>query len=274
MNTEESDFTPANSQELDSLLFEALPQMPPSASKSSAMRGRLLARAAASAAESALLKTIRARDGAWFSPLKGVRVKPLWAGPDGNSVLLELAAGASLPIHRHLHAEEGIVLQGRLQTDDLDLGVGDYHYSPAGSRHGNIRSEQGGLAYLRGTSLGNPKQGLRELFGGLLPWQGGNSVTVYAKDGQGWIEKAPGLSIKILQADGPLASYFCRLAAGTEVEGHLHGLDEECMMIEGDVFFGDLLLRAGDYQLAPAGSRHGHVYTDVGALLFVRGEKR
>lgn len=42
-------------------------------------------------------------------------------------------------------------------------------------------------------------------------------------------------------------------------------------MLDGDLFIDDLLLRAGDYQLAPAGSVHREVYTDVGATLFVRG---
>jgi hypothetical protein len=37
------------------------------------------------------------------------------------------------------------------------------------------------------------------------------------------------------------------------------------------VFLGDILLREGDYQLAPAGISHGEVYSDVGALLFRRG---
>jgi hypothetical protein len=42
------------------------------------------------------------------------------------------------------------------------------------------------------------------------------------------------------------------------------------MMLSGEIFLGDLLLRAHDYQFAPQGSSHGLVYTDVGALLFVR----
>jgi quercetin dioxygenase-like cupin family protein len=258
--------------ELDRLLLENLPPMAPPGQRAGSLRQRLLARAAASAAESAPLRTIRARDGTWSKLREGVRVKPLWSGPSGNSVLLEFAPGASLPMHRHRHAEEGIVLRGRLQTDGLDLGAGDYHGSPPGSRHGRIRSDQGALAYLRGTSLGDPPGVLGELLGGLLPWSGGRSRTVYAADREGWIERAPGISIKLLASDGRIASYFCRVAPGTEAEGHLHAEDEECMMIEGDLFFGDLLLQAGDYQLAPAGSRHGRISSDVGALLFVRGQ--
>lgn len=256
--------------ELDRLWLESLSPVPPP-ERALEMRRRLLARAARSAAESAPLGTIRARDGVWSEVRRGVRAKPLWSGPFGQSVLLEFAPGASLPVHRHRYAEEGIVLRGGLQTDDLDLGVGDYHYSPPGSRHGRIFSRRGALAYLRGTSLGDTRGVLRELLGGWLPWRGGANVTVYAADQRGWIGRAPGVSIKPLRSDGSLASYFCRVEAGAELEGHFHGQDEECLMIEGELFLGDVLLRAGDYQLAPAGTRHGPIASDTGALLFVRG---
>lgn len=262
----------SDAADLQRLLLENLPPVTPPRERAKGMRQRLMARVAESAAESAGLRTIRARDGVWSVVRKGVRVKPLWHSPAGNSVLLEFEPGASLPVHRHRYAEEGIVLRGRLQTDELDLGVGDYHFSPAGSRHGRIRSEQGGLAYLRGTSLGDSRGVMRELLGGLLPWRGDQSTTVFATDRLGWVERAPGVSIQLLQSDGRLASYFCRVDAGAEMEGHLHEDDEECLMIEGDLFLGDLLLRAGDYQLAPAGTRHGRISSDVGALLFVRGQ--
>ena len=42
------------------------------------------------------------------------------------------------------------------------------------------------------------------------------------------------------------------------------------MLLEGEAFFGDTLLRSGDYRFAPAGSPCPRVYSDTGALLFVR----
>jgi hypothetical protein len=42
-------------------------------------------------------------------------------------------------------------------------------------------------------------------------------------------------------------------------------------MLSGDAFFGDLLLQAGDFHLAPPGSEHGVSTTDSGALAFFRG---
>jgi len=175
-----------------------------------------------------------------------------------------------LPIHRHNWLEEGIVLRGGLQMGELDLGVFDYHVSAPGSRHEAIRSRQGALAYLRGTALGDSKSLLRELLGGLLPHRGNTSDTVYFNK-LDWQPVQAGMSVYPLYTDGVMASRFCRLEPGTCVEAHLHPQDEECMMLSGDIFLGDILLREGEYQIAPAGTRHGEIYTDVGALLFVRG---
>jgi uncharacterized cupin superfamily protein len=62
-----------------------------------------------------------------------------------------------------------------------------------------------------------------------------------------------------------------RMQPGARVPTHPHPIDEECLMLEGEMFLGDTLLRAGDFQLAPAGTRDADVVTDVGALFYVRG---
>lgn len=248
------------------------PILPPPQRLESLRRG-LLERAAQSAAAHAGLITVRARDGAW-QPLKpGIRYKPLWSGKAGNSVLIELAAGTFLPVHRHRWAEEGIVLRGDLYMGNLALGRFDYHVSPAGSRHQRIGSRGGALAYLRGTSLGNPASALGEVLGGLLPYAGQPAKTVFA-DEDGWEEIGPGVQRKRICSDEVMASYFFRLEAGARVAEHEHPQDEECIMLDGEIFLGDILLRAGEYQVAPAGTRHGLASTDVGALLYVRGAKR
>ncbi len=253
---------------LNSLLAEVLAPMTPP--RLEILHRRLMDRIARSAAEHAGLLTVRVRDGVWQDLAKSVRVKPLWIGPAGNSVLLELAPGAVLPMHRHNWLEEGIVLRGGLQTADWELGPFDYQVSPAGSRHGRIRSRQGALAYLRGTSLGRAPAVMGELLGGLLSFGRGPARTV-PDDAGGWEEVEPGVMRKHLWSDGVMASCLWRLSPGASLAGHVHAADEECMLLSGEVFLGDILLRAGDYQLAPAGSRHGEVYSDVGALLFVRG---
>lgn len=255
--------------ELNLMLAEGIApaDLPPGLKR--AMRERLLARVSQSLAEHAGLLTVRREEGGWQRIARGIRIRLLWHGPQGNSILIELAPGTALPVHRHLWVEEGIVLRGEVQIGELTLVPFDYQVSPAGSRHAPIRSREGALAFLRGTSLGHTSSLLREIVGGIWPRRGEAARTVFAAGN--WIEVAQGVQKKALWSDGKMASCFFRLAPGTRLAGHLHPADEECLMLAGELFLGDVLLRQGDYQLASAGSRHGEVYTDVGALLYVRG---
>lgn len=256
--------------ELNRLLAEGLRPITLSPEQAGAMRERLMARVAHSVTEHAGMLTVRRKDGIWRNLKKGIRIKPLWSGPEGNSVLIELAPGTALPVHRHNWVEEGIVLRGDLQIGELELRPFDYQISIAGSRHNPIRSRQGALAFLRGTSLGRTLSVISELLRGLLPPYGGLTQTVFTDTGE-WVEVAQGVLKKELWSNGVVASRFFRLAPGARLDGHRHALDEECMLLSGEVFLGDLLLCDGDYQLAPAGSWHGEIYSDVGALIFVRG---
>jgi len=237
-----------------------------------ALRSRLLARAADGRAGESGLLTVRLQRGSWQALKQGVRYKPLWNGREGASVLIEFAPGAALPPHRHHWAEEGMVLRGDLYSDDAELGPGDYQLSPAGSRHGGIGSRGGALAFLRGTSLGHSASLWRELLGGILPLAGPQGTTVRGSGG-GWREIAAGVAVRELWEEGGRCSRYYRVQPGARLPGHGHREDEECMVLEGEVHLGDILLLAGDYQVAPAGSRHQELTTEAGALLFVRGPR-
>ena len=63
-----------------------------------------------------------------------------------------------------------------------------------------------------------------------------------------------------------------RVQPGIAVPHHGHGHDEECLMLEGEVFVDDLLLRRGEYQLAPAGTHHEGVCSDTGGILYAHGD--
>ena len=69
--------------------------------------------------------------------------------PSTFAWLFRLAPGATIPAHLHEADEECIVLQGEARLGDLHLKTGDFHFAPAGSRHGIIRSLQGCTLYLR-----------------------------------------------------------------------------------------------------------------------------
>lgn len=231
---------------------------------------RLENRIQTSIARHAGLRTVRSREGMWRGLVTGIRYKPLWQSTQGNSVLIEFAPGSALPLHRHNYLEEGIVLSGGLQLDELELTQFDYHVSPAGSLHGRIRSKQGALAYLRGSSLGQPISMLKEILGGLLPKNHHESESIMKGQGE-WVEVQTGIFQKELWTDGEVASRYFRFEAGARMAGHYHLSDEECMMLSGDIFLGDILLQAGDFHIAPAGTEHLDIFSDTGALFFVKG---
>lgn len=52
---------------------------------------------------------------------------------------------------------------------------------------------------------------------------------------------------------------------------HVHGHDEECMVLEGEVRVGDLVVKQGAYHLAPRGVAHEPTRSESGAPLFLRG---
>jgi len=234
-----------------------------------ALRSRLLSRVGASQRVQAGWITVRSHEGKWRDVKSGVRAKTLWEGPHSSSILIEMQAGASLPMHRHASLEEGIVLTGGFQLDGKELGPGDYQMSHAGSRHGRITSRQGVVAYLRGTSLGHTGAMLGELVGGLLPGTGEAAVTISAEDGV-WETIADGVDSKVLCRDGDMVSRFIRLQAGASLPANRCASDEECMMLDGDAYFGDRLVCAGDFHLTPAGAERAVLTSDSGALLFVR----
>ena len=97
-------------------------------------------------------------------------------------------------------------------------------------------------------------------------------LTIRATDG-GWSEVLPGVAFKRLREDAATRSYLLRLAPGASVPSHAHTLDEECVVLEGDVWLDGLHASAGDFHIARGGTRHGEIRTEGGCLLFLRGER-
>lgn len=85
-----------------------------------------------------------------------------------------------------------------------------------------------------------------------------------------WIEISPGNFVKILRTDDDSMSMLVKLEPGTTFPAHSHPADEETYVVEGEAWFGDIHLSAGDYHLAPTGTEHGEVRTEVGCTLFIR----
>ena len=95
-------------------------------------------------------------------------------------------------------------------------------------------------------------------------------MTIHPTEGE-WQPFSPKVSIKILRRDVHTQSYLMRLEPGAVVLPHVHDQDEECMVLEGEVRIGQVIVRQGAYHLAPRGLAHEPIHSEHGALLFLRG---
>lgn len=92
-----------------------------------------------------------------------------------------------------------------------------------------------------------------------------------AADAGDWQPFGSGLSIKVLhEADGVM-SYLLRLAPGASLPAHRHPVDEECVVLEGEVRIGSLRVAAGGYHLGRRELPHDGLCSDSGAVVFLRG---
>ena len=88
--------------------------------------------------------------------------------------------------------------------------------------------------------------------------------------GDGWVELLPKAHAKLLFTDGVAESYMIRLEPGAWAPAHEHPADEECLVLAGTLWQGDVFLQAGDFHVARPGMKHGELRTDTGALVYIR----
>jgi hypothetical protein len=86
-----------------------------------------------------------------------------------------------------------------------------------------------------------------------------------------WQDFGPGLRIKVLHHAQGVMSYLLRLAPGAALPAHRHPIDEECVVIEGEVQIGPLNLGAGGFHLGRKDVLHDRLQSRDGALIFLRG---
>ena len=97
------------------------------------------------------------------------------------------------------------------------------------------------------------------------------AITTVQPDEGNWTPFSPKVSIKVLRRDVDTQSYLLKLEPGAVLLPHVHDHDEECMVLEGEVRIGDLVVRQGAYHLAPKGVPHEPIRSANGAVLFLRG---
>jgi quercetin dioxygenase-like cupin family protein len=222
-----------------------------------ALRQRLIQRVRQSAAHERQFQTVRRDESVWPILSDGVQTKLLAKTPIATSRLVAMDSGATLPTQSGQTLQEVVLLSGELRVGEQTLRVGDALCTSHDVAHALRAGPDGAKLYLR-LSAPTPDLIAPQHFSTL-------------DDDAHWHDFCPGVRIRELWNGAERRSVLVRMCAGAQVNAHRHGLEEECLMLAGEAFIGDTLLRSGEYQLAPPGSRHGAVQTDVGALFYVHG---
>jgi|SRR5581483_1146186 len=99
-----------------------------------------------------------------------------------------------------------------------------------------------------------------------------NFLTIRSDEGD-WLPMEKGVFVKRLFADKArdTVSVLIKMSPGSSLPRHFHKGVEECLMIEGELYSGDEVLKAGDYQVSLAGSTHDRISTKNGALFLIVG---
>ena len=248
--------------------------------------------------------TVRRVDQVWSPAGAGCQQALLWQGPAVRTTLFRLARGAALPWHGDVTGQEILVLEGRIRARGAVVGDSVNHPNCSDrtdrtdrtdcTDHTNcadiaaepllipwayaLRSkaeagrlnatDAGALVYVRQllvdpTTLPEPEAQW---------WQLDRAPLHLVLSGaRRWRPNFPGVEVLPLWGNAKVASMLVRFAAGAGVPDHAHAVQEDCLMLEGDMFLGDILLRPGDYQRAAAGSRHFGEMSDVGGTFFFHG---
>jgi anti-sigma factor ChrR (cupin superfamily) len=99
------------------------------------------------------------------------------------------------------------------------------------------------------------------------------TVTMRAADMR-WVTVGPGVEVKVLRTDRERndQTVLIRMQPGSVVVGHRHTQDEECLVLEGEIFIGKFRLGEGDMHVARPGVVHAPIHSPGGALLMIRSE--
>ncbi len=257
-------------EEVEQMLAEQLPGMTPAPARAADLRLRMLQRVRAASVAVDGLSGLRLSEGEWRPLVRGVRVKTLSSA--SGAVLLDLDAGGQLPLHRHDMDEECVVLRGEVRMPDMRVGTGDYHIARSGSRHAIIRAPHGALIYLRGAPIGDTGRALTSIASALIPRRRVDLVTLRS-DGGEWQDLAPGVARRVLHRFADQESCMLRFAPGASLPAGALPIDQESLIVEGEVYYGRKVATLGDYWIGSAGQPGPEMASDDGAVVFVRGAR-
>lgn len=244
------------------LLATGLAPLAPTEGRDQAIRHRLFDRVAHSASVNRAFVTTREQDGVWLDLAEGIQQRALHEDAGAVSQLVRWTHEGELNLPAGAHVHECLVLQGSLQvmtpSAASKLGEQDYLLSPGQAQV--WRASAGTCVYWRRITA------VVDNFGCALA----EPLFVQTASCE-WEPLRQGVRIKPLFTQDDRVSMLVAFDAGATVPAHPHSHGEECLMVGGDLFLGDVLLRSGDFQFAPRGSDHGELSSDVGCLLYFHG---
>jgi anti-sigma factor ChrR (cupin superfamily) len=100
----------------------------------------------------------------------------------------------------------------------------------------------------------------------------GSSEMHLVRDGEGeWERVREGVYAKQLYVDRSrdMVTMLVRMDPGARYVSHRHAAPEQCFVLEGDIRDGDVVCRAGDFQVLEPGSVHGAQWTKDGCLVLI-----
>ncbi len=265
---------PSSQQWLDATAAELAP-LPLGPDRTLILGLRLMNRVRRSAAAQADLVTWRREDGDWLPDAPGLRRRLLRCDSGVRIELIQLDPHAHLPTPGNSLAQELLVVDGALvlQSPRLLHGVGvlgrhAHHVRGSGEVDGLQALDAGALLYVRHRLL--PLDALDT--GEASWWLQAQAASVPGGGGAAaWGGLCAGVAAASLFSQGDVVSGLVRVAPGAAMPDHRHAIDEDCLMLAGELFFGDILVRAGDYQKATAGGQHVDCHSERGAEFYFHG---
>jgi quercetin dioxygenase-like cupin family protein len=153
---------------------------------------------------------------------------------------------------------EFLVLSGSVILGGQALALRDYQIRPSDCPIDEIQSEFGAVLYIRESKI-NPPDSLTQ-------------PQTVKDSADNWPDYAPGIKRRVLWHSNGIAAMLYLTQPHANVPLHSHTHDEECLMVQGELYLDDTLLLEGDYQLAPSGSKHQITQTETGVVLFAHGD--
>jgi hypothetical protein len=90
-------------------------------------------------------------------------------------------------------------------------------------------------------------------------------------EGGSWHRFMPGIERKVLHEHEGVMSYLLKFAPGAVLPAHRHPHDEECVVLEGHLRIGELVLGPGGFHMVRQDVLDADSTTDDGCVIYLRG---